>query len=429
MPVAAIAPIAGLGIMGNSAASAQSDAAKNAAAMQMQQAAQTQRVNDLNRTDQFPWLATGTNAVNTLSHLMGIAGGTSNAPWAPTYAGATPGAPNPFMVRSSNGAPGTIPTGNASSLNPNVPRGTSPQYDANFQKSLDASQANLNRINQNDPNAGFGQGGRFINDAAGSPVQNVAGTNDPVRSGFMLPNGSDGSQQQFMGPAQGQLDPSTSGGFTNMGTAGSAMAQGGAAGVPQGQQAPQADPNAGMSGDGSLAQSWTQAFNAPTNITEQNDPGYQARLKAMTDSLQNSAAARGNLLTGGTAMDIGNKSQDYASNEYGNVYNRALGQYQQNYNIFNNNQSNLFNRLSALSGGGQVTAANLGGGALQAAGQIGQSTQAAGNDLQNAAYQRASGYTNTGNAISSGLGNLGSLATALKTNNSNSNPNAGWGAI
>src|SRR5712692_2716617 len=65
---------------------------------------------------------------------------------------------------------------------------------------------------------------------------------------------------------------------------------------------------------------WKQQFQAPTNVTEQNDPGFQFRLQQGEQALERSAAARGNLLSGGTAKALTQYGQDYASNEYGNVY-------------------------------------------------------------------------------------------------------------
>jgi Ni/Co efflux regulator RcnB len=69
-------------------------------------------------------------------------------------------------------------------------------------------------------------------------------------------------------------------------------------------------------------------FNAPNSSTAWDDPGYQFRLKSGSDALQRSAAARGTLRTGGTLKDIMDYGQNFASQEYGNIYNRAL----QNYN-------------------------------------------------------------------------------------------------
>jgi hypothetical protein len=118
-------------------------------------------------------------------------------------------------------------------------------------------------------------------------------------------------------------------------------------------------PLASVMGTG-LAATWTTPFTAPTDLTEQNDPGFQARMKMGTDAIERSAAARGTLLTGGLLKGLTRYAQDYASNEYNNVYNRALGQYQQAYSIFNNNQGNLFNRLSNLGSIGENAAAGVG---------------------------------------------------------------------
>ena len=121
------------------------------------------------------------------------------------------------------------------------------------------------------------------------------------------------------------------------------------------------------------------------------------------------------MLAGGTAKDLTNYSQDFASNEYGNVYARSLQQYQQAYNQFQQQQANTFNRLSATSGGGQV-----------AAGQLGQQGQAAatgvsninlttgaqqGQDLQNAGAATASGYVGGANALTSGINNYTGMMT------------------
>lgn len=162
---------------------------------------------------------------------------------------------------------------------------------------------------------------------------------------------------------------------------------------------------------------WNQTFQAPTAATEQNDPGYQFRLQQGQQALENSAAARGGLLSGGTAKALQQYGQDYASNEYGNVYNRALGEYQQNYNIFQNNQNTQFNRLASLAGYGQTSAAQLGGLGQQAAGNTSNtlltSGQQVGNSLQNAAAARASGYVGAANAYANMFGNANSNLLGL----------------
>jgi hypothetical protein len=162
-----------------------------------------------------------------------------------------------------------------------------------------------------------------------------------------------------------------------------------------------------------LLQGWNTPFVPPTGATEQNDPGYQFRLNQGLQALQNSAAAGGGLLSGNTLQGIENYAQNYASNEYGNVYNRALGQYQQNYNIFEQNQANQYNRLASLAGLGQTAAGQLNSAGANAAGNVGSillgSGQQIGQSMQNAGSAMASGYAGLGNALSGGLSNLGQL--------------------
>lgn len=62
-----------------------------------------------------------------------------------------------------------------------------------------------------------------------------------------------------------------------------------------------------------------------------NDPGYDFRLGQGKQALEQSAAARGTLNTGGTLQDLVNYGQSFASNEYANAYQRALGTYQTNF--------------------------------------------------------------------------------------------------
>ena len=73
------------------------------------------------------------------------------------------------------------------------------------------------------------------------------------------------------------------------------------------------------------------AFTAPDAVTMLNDPGYKFRLAQGEQALQNSAAARGVLRTGGTLKDILGYGQNFASSEYQNVFDRALQAYNTKY--------------------------------------------------------------------------------------------------
>lgn len=115
------------------------------------------------------------------------------------------------------------------------------------------------------------------------------------------------------------------------------------------------------------------------------DPGYQFRLDEGRKALERSAAARGMSLSGAQAKALTNFNQNFASNEYQNAYNR-----------FNVDQSNLFNRLSGIAGTGQQSAQWLGNLGAQTAGSMGQNLMGAAN------AQGAAGIANA-NAWSSAI--------------------------
>lgn len=72
-------------------------------------------------------------------------------------------------------------------------------------------------------------------------------------------------------------------------------------------------------------------FTAPTFEQAQQEPGYQFRLAGGRQALEGSASARGTLRTGGTLRDITEYGQNFAAQEYGNVYNRALQSFDRLY--------------------------------------------------------------------------------------------------
>jgi len=68
-------------------------------------------------------------------------------------------------------------------------------------------------------------------------------------------------------------------------------------------------------------------FAAPTAESMLNEPGFQFRMDQGRKALEGSAAGKGVLRSGGTLKDILGYGQNFASQEYGNVYNRALTEY------------------------------------------------------------------------------------------------------
>jgi hypothetical protein len=118
----------------------------------------------------------------------------------------------------------------------------------------------------------------------------------------------------------------------------------------------------------------------------QADPGYGFRLKEGLRALENSAAARGGLLSGNAMRGITRYGQGLASEEFGNAFNRYQAE-----------RAARLNPLQSLAGMGQSNAATM----AQQAGQYGQ------NMAQGAAAMgniRASGYVNQANALTGALG-------------------------
>lgn len=90
-----------------------------------------------------------------------------------------------------------------------------------------------------------------------------------------------------------------------------------------------------------------------------NDPGYQFRLQQGQQTLENSAAARGNLLSGATLKDLTGYAQGMASQE-------GQAAYARDFNAFNNTQNQLanlmqqgYNASGQIVGSGQQGTNNL----------------------------------------------------------------------
>jgi len=159
---------------------------------------------------------------------------------------------------------------------------------------------------------------------------------------------------------------------------------------------------------------WTTTFQAPTAEQAAATPGYQFTLQQGQNAVQNSAAAQGGLLSTGALKTLAGYTTGLANQTYNDVYNRALTEYQQAYNIFQGNQTNTFNRLAALSGVGQTTATTLGQLGQNAATNIAniRATGGAqiGNSLLAMGGAQASGYAGIANALQGGIGGISQYA-------------------
>ncbi len=339
------------------AARVQAEAGTQAAQLQAQSAREAlafqKQVFSTQREDFAPWLQTGRGALANLSYLMGI----------PSQAAAT-GQPQP------GGQPRFVGSGSTRTGGVTLP--------PRIQALLEARGK----------------------DGGGVPLSSLAGTSGlpPVGIPFEGGGAADKFNPVLAGGIPGRPGPTLVG-----------------AGGETGNLSSLVNPDLGEFG--SLMQPFGEEFEAPTLETMQLTPGYQFRLQEGRDVLEHSAAARGGLLTGATAEALTRYGQDYASGEYSNVYNRALTEYQQAYNIFQQNQANQFNRLASMSGMGQTAAGQLSSAGQFAAGNVGNillgSAAQQGQSIQNAAAARASGYYDSANAwnnaLQGGVGNLSQL--------------------
>ncbi|MCH7662313.1 MAG: hypothetical protein IH859_00380 [Chloroflexi bacterium] len=121
----------------------------------------------------------------------------------------------------------------------------------------------------------------------------------------------------------------------------------------------------------------------------ETEPGYEFRLAEGQKALERSAAARGQVFSGGTLKALTRYGQGVASQEFGRAYNR-----------FQENRMTRYNFLAGLSGTGQATGVQLGQIGARTASDI-AGIQIGG--ITSAAAARASGYSAIGQSIGQGV--------------------------
>lgn len=84
---------------------------------------------------------------------------------------------------------------------------------------------------------------------------------------------------------------------------------------------------------------WTRDFVPPDPSQLATNPVVQTRLAMGSDAFQKSAAASGTLRTGGFAKALSNYGQQVATEEYSNLYDRAMQEFAGAYGIFKENQT------------------------------------------------------------------------------------------
>lgn len=126
------------------------------------------------------------------------------------------------------------------------------------------------------------------------------------------------------------------------------------------------------------------------------DPGYQFRIDQGNAALNARRAATGNRFGGQALKDITAYNQDAASQEYGNAYQRYMG-----------NKALIYDRLSGLAGVGQSAGNAATAAGTAAGGTIGANTMAgargASDYLTSGAAARGAGMVGSTNAIVGGI--------------------------
>lgn len=236
---------------------------------------------------------------------------------------------------------------------------------------------------------------------------------------------------------------------------------------------PAGAPGTTAPGAGQITAPTIGQFTPPDGVTEQNDPGYQARLQAGIKAVQNASSKNGDVLGSAGIKGLDQSVQDYASNEYSNVFNRAastygtnagttqanfnnsasanqanfgnastqfnntqnaynnafgnaltanqanfqnpLNAYNANFNTFNANNTNLYNRLFGLSNQGLTASSGLTGTQAGLAGAAGSTQTGTASSIANiltgAGNAGANGVAQGTNAITGAIGNIGNTAS------------------
>ena len=122
-------------------------------------------------------------------------------------------------------------------------------------------------------------------------------------------------------------------------------------------------------------------------------PNYKFRLEQGLGATENLMNRSGGLISGNTLRGV----NDYAQNTAADAYGQA-------FDIYNTNQNNIFNRLSAIAGIGQVANANTAGAGTQISGN-------AAGSMMNAGAASAAGRVGSANALAGGINNAASWYT------------------
>ena len=141
----------------------------------------------------------------------------------------------------------------------------------------------------------------------------------------------------------------------------------------------------------------------------QATPGYQFQLEQGLQGVNNSAAARGGLLSGANMKAINDYAQGQASTGYASAWERAQNAYT---NAFGRNQQK-FTNLQSMANNGQNAAEFQGKSALGTGTALAGASQDFGNNMGSLAMAQGQNSANNinqiGNAIGGGISRIGGL--------------------
>lgn len=143
--------------------------------------------------------------------------------------------------------------------------------------------------------------------------------------------------------------------------------------------------NTGQSGEIGIGQ-FAHSFNA-NDLATNLDPSYNFRRDQALGALANQLNVKGGAVSGNTLKGI----MDYANN-------LATTGYQQAFENYQTNQTNIYNRLASIAGLGQTAGSNSSTGASTFGANVG-------NAQMNAGAAAAAGQVGQANAIAGGLNN------------------------
>ena len=203
----------------------------------------------------------------------------------------------------------------------------------------------------------------------GGAAISAVGQNQAAKTEANAQNNASNMQMQMFNTLNQNQQPFMQSGYNSQQTLNQLMGLGTASG-------------GGTAGNTVLPNGYLTSQFQPTQAQLNAYPGYQYALNQGSQAVANQDTPTQGALSGATVKDLMNFNQGMASQNYGTYFN----QYQQQ-------QNNIFNRLSSIAGLGQNAAANVGNQGTQLAGNAGQATAAAGASL-------AGGQIGVSNALS-----------------------------